>query len=62
MEQLKNNVIVLKEKPDIMKNRLDDVYKNFEKNYKLPLNQSLFLKKYLRKAIGLLIQKKNNTA
>ena len=40
MEQLKNNLIVLKEKPDIMRNKLDDVYKNFEKNYKLRLNQS----------------------
>ena len=32
MEQLKNNLIVLKEKLDIMRNKLDDVYKNFEKN------------------------------
>ena len=31
---------MLKEKLDRVKNKLDDVYKNFEKNYKLPLNQS----------------------
>ena len=40
MEQLKNNLIELKEKLDIMRNKLDDVYKNFEKNYKFRLNQS----------------------
>ena len=40
MEQLKNNLIELKEKLDIMRNKLDDVYKNSEKNYKLRLNQS----------------------
>ena len=31
MEQLKNNLIMLKEKLDIMRNKLDDVYMNFEK-------------------------------
>ena len=40
MEQLKNNLIELKEKLGIMRNKLDDVYKNFEKNYKLRLYQS----------------------
>ena len=31
---------MLKEKLDIMKNRLNDEYMNFEKNYKYCLNQS----------------------
>ena len=31
MEQLKNNLIVLKEKIDRVRNKLNDVYKNFEK-------------------------------
>ena len=31
---------MLKEKLDKVRNKLDDVYKNFEKNYKLRLNQS----------------------
>ena len=37
----------MKEKLDITRNKLDDVYMNFEKNYKYCLNQSQFLKKYL---------------
>ena len=52
---------MLKEKLDIMRNKLDDVYKNFEKNYKLLSKSKLIFEKIPMKGNRIINPKKNNT-